>query len=64
MRGSPTGRGTGPSSASSCVLGAVLAFSSSSSIVKWADAPGSVVAFWRMIGAVALWWLVIAARRS
>jgi drug/metabolite transporter (DMT)-like permease len=46
-----------------CVLGAVLAFSSSSSIVKWADAPGSVVAFWRMIGAVVLWWLVIAGRR-
>ena len=45
------------------MLGAVLAFSSSSSIVKWADAPGSVVAFWRMIGAVALWWLVIAGRR-
>jgi drug/metabolite transporter (DMT)-like permease len=46
-----------------CVLGAVLAFSSSSSIVKWADAPGSVVAFWRMIGAVMLWWIVIGGRR-
>jgi drug/metabolite transporter (DMT)-like permease len=46
-----------------CVLGAVLAFSSSSSIVKWADAPGSVIAFWRMVGAVVLWWIVIAGRR-
>lgn len=46
------------------VLAAVLTFSSSSSIVKWADTPGSVLAFWRMIGAVALWWLVIAGRRA
>ncbi len=46
------------------VLGAVLTFSSSSSIVKWADTPGSVLAFWRMIGAVILWWLVIAGRRA
>jgi drug/metabolite transporter (DMT)-like permease len=46
-----------------CVLGAVLAFSSSSSVVKWADAPGSVLAFWRLIGAVVLWWIVIGSRR-
>jgi drug/metabolite transporter (DMT)-like permease len=47
-----------------CVLGAVLAFSSSSSIVKWADAPGSVLGFWRMVGAVVLWWIVIGSRRA
>jgi drug/metabolite transporter (DMT)-like permease len=46
-----------------CVLGGVLAFSSSSSIVKWADAPGSVLAFWRLVGAVVLWWIVIGSRR-
>ncbi len=46
-----------------CVLGAVLAFSSSSSIVKWADTPGSVIAFWRMVGAAILWWVVIGGRR-
>jgi drug/metabolite transporter (DMT)-like permease len=46
------------------VLAGVLAFSSSSSIVKWADIPGSVLAFWRMIGAVLLWWLVIGVRRA
>ncbi|MGH9269803.1 MAG: DMT family transporter [Ilumatobacteraceae bacterium] len=46
------------------VLAAVLTFSSSSSIVKWADTPGSVLAFWRMIGAVLLWWAVIAVRRT
>jgi drug/metabolite transporter (DMT)-like permease len=46
------------------VLLAVLAFSSSSTLVKWADTPGSVLAFWRMIIAVVLWWSVIAARRA
>ena len=46
------------------MLLAVLTFSSSSTIVKWADTPGSVLAFWRMIGAVVLWWIVIGMRRS
>jgi drug/metabolite transporter (DMT)-like permease len=46
------------------MLVAVFVFSSSSTIVKWADTPGSVLAFWRMIGAVVLWWIVIAARRA
>ena len=46
------------------MLLAVFVFSSSSTIVKWADTPGSVVAFWRMIGAVVLWWVVIAVRRA
>jgi drug/metabolite transporter (DMT)-like permease len=46
------------------MLLAVLAFSSSSSIVKWADTPGAVVAFWRMVIAVALWWIVIGVRRA
>ncbi len=45
------------------MLLAVLVFSSSSSIVKWAETPGSVVAFWRMVIAVVLWWIVIAVRR-
>jgi drug/metabolite transporter (DMT)-like permease len=43
---------------------AVLAFSSSSTIVKWSETPGSVVAFWRMVIAVVLWWSVIAIRRA
>ncbi len=42
---------------------AVLAFSSSSTLVKWAGTPGSVIAFWRMILAVVLWWIVIAVRK-
>ncbi|MBA3288046.1 MAG: DMT family transporter [Acidimicrobiia bacterium] len=46
------------------VIGAVIVFSSSSSIVKWADTSGPVVAFWRMLGAVAMWWIVIVVRRA
>lgn len=46
------------------MLLAVFVFSSSSTIIKWADTPGSVLAFWRMIGAVILWWTVIAVRRT
>ena len=43
---------------------AVLAFSSSSTIIKWAEVPGSVIAFWRMVLAIILWWTVIAVRRA
>jgi drug/metabolite transporter (DMT)-like permease len=46
------------------MVAAVIVFSSSSTIVKWAETPGSVVAFWRMLGAVVLWWVVIAGRRA
>jgi drug/metabolite transporter (DMT)-like permease len=46
------------------VLGAVLAFSISSTLVKWSDTPGSVIAFWRMVGAVVAWWIVIGGRRA
>jgi len=47
-----------------CVLGGVLTFSSSSSIVKWADTPGSAIAFWRMLLSALLWWIVLMALRS
>jgi drug/metabolite transporter (DMT)-like permease len=46
------------------MVAAVLAFSSSSTIIKWAEVPGSVLAFWRMILAVALWSVVVAVRRA
>ncbi len=39
---------------------AVTSFSSSSSLIKWSESTGSVVAFWRMIGAVLGWWMVLA----
>jgi drug/metabolite transporter (DMT)-like permease len=45
------------------VVVAVVCFSVSSSIVKWAQTPGSVVAFWRMFLAVGAWWLVVAVQR-
>jgi len=42
---------------------AVVSFSTSSSLIKWSDSTGSVVAFWRMIGAVIGWWTVIVFTR-
>lgn len=45
------------------MLVAVVVFSSGSSLVKWSGAPGPVVAFWRMLGASALWWAVLVVLR-
>jgi len=47
------------------IVVAVLAFSSSSSIVRLADAPATAVAFWRMSIAVVLWhgWMAIKGIR-
>ena len=45
------------------LLGAILCFSISSTIVKWSDSPGAVVAFWRMLFASLAWWTFLAARR-
>jgi len=42
---------------------AVVSFSSSSSLIKWADSAGSAIAFWRLIGAVIGWWSVVAIGR-
>lgn len=38
---------------------AVLAFSTSSPLIKWSESTGSVVAFWRMVGAVIAWWTLL-----
>ncbi len=46
------------------VLGAIVSFSISYALVKWAHTPGSVIAFWRMVGAAVLWWVVLGARRA
>jgi drug/metabolite transporter (DMT)-like permease len=46
------------------VVVAILSFSTSSSIIKWSDSTGSVVAFWRMIGAVVGWWIILIVVRS
>jgi drug/metabolite transporter (DMT)-like permease len=45
------------------VAGAAVCFSISSTIVKWGQTPGSVVALWRMVGAIVVWWGVIAVQR-
>ncbi len=41
------------------MLIAVVSFATSSSLIKWSESTGSVVAFWRMIGAVLGWWTVL-----
>ena len=46
------------------MVAAVLVFSCSSTLVKWSDTPGSVVAFWRMLISVVLWWIVIVGRKA
>lgn len=38
---------------------AVLLFSITSSVVKSTDAPGSVLAMWRMFAAIGAWWIVV-----
>ena len=43
---------------------AVLSFSISSAVIKWSDSTGSVIAFWRMIGAVIGWWVVVVVVRQ
>jgi drug/metabolite transporter (DMT)-like permease len=42
---------------------AVISFSTSSVLIKWSESTGSVIAFWRMIGAVIGWWTVVAVNR-
>jgi drug/metabolite transporter (DMT)-like permease len=43
----------------SAMVVAVVAFSTSSPLIKWAESTGSVIAFWRMVGAVLAWWTVL-----
>lgn len=40
------------------VAGAVLAFSITASLIKWSGTPGSVIAFWRMLAAIGVWWII------
>ncbi|MEL6891643.1 MAG: DMT family transporter [Actinomycetota bacterium] len=46
------------------VIVAVLSFSLSTPIVKWAGETGVVLAFWRMWLSVALWWIVLTVFRQ
>ena len=45
------------------ILASVVLFSLSLSIIKWPGVPGSVIAFWRLIGSTILWWVVLLIRR-
>lgn len=45
------------------MVAAIISFSLSTPIVKWAGEPGVVMAFWRMWFALALWWIVMLAMR-
>jgi len=42
---------------------AIIAFSLSTPIVKWAGVTGVVLAFWRMWMSVATWWIVLVGQR-
>ena len=40
-----------------------LSFSISSPLIKWSGDTGSVIAFWRMVGAMLAWWTVMLVVR-
>jgi drug/metabolite transporter (DMT)-like permease len=41
------------------MLIAILSFSISSPLIKWSGETGSVIAFWRMVGAFIMWWTIM-----
>jgi drug/metabolite transporter (DMT)-like permease len=41
------------------MLIAILSFSISSPLIKWSGETGSVIAFWRMVGAFIVWWTIM-----
>jgi len=45
------------------IVVAILSFSLSSPLIKWSESTGSVIAFWRMVGAVVAWWAVVTFSR-
>jgi drug/metabolite transporter (DMT)-like permease len=45
-----------------CVIGGVVGLAAGSSIVKWSGDPGSVVGFWRLLGASIAWLAVMLVR--
>lgn len=44
------------------MLGGVLCFSSSSSLVKWSETNGGAIAFWRLLMSALAWWVILAVR--
>ena len=45
------------------MLVAIVSFSISSPLIKWSGETGSVIAFWRMIGAFIAWWTIMLVMR-
>jgi len=45
------------------MLVAILSFSISSPLIKWSGETGSVIAFWRMVGAFLAWWTIMLVMR-
>lgn len=43
---------------------AIATLSSGTTLVKWGRADGTVIAFWRLLGATTAWWIILAIRRS
>jgi len=43
---------------------AVLFFSVSSAVIKWADSPGAAIALWRMILASVAWWVLLLVHHA
>ncbi|MFV0309359.1 MAG: DMT family transporter, partial [Desertimonas sp.] len=44
------------------VLGGVLCFSSSSTLVKWSETNGGAITFWRLLISALLWWVILGVR--
>jgi drug/metabolite transporter (DMT)-like permease len=61
---SSTGRWNPRTVAVLVMVVAVFSFSSSSSLIKWSESTGAVIAFWRMIGAVIAWWTLLVVLRT
>ncbi len=57
------GEGASTVAGLAAVVVAITCFSISTPLIKWSGETGSVVAFWRMIGAVVAWWIVLTAMR-
>jgi drug/metabolite transporter (DMT)-like permease len=45
------------------VVGSVICFALSFSIIKWPRIPGSVIAWWRLVASAVLWWVLLVGRR-
>ncbi len=61
---SPSAEARGRTLALTAMVFSIVAFSASSTVIKWADTPGPAIAMWRMILATILWWVVVFIHRA